>query len=168
MIPVVSIVGKSNVGKTTLIEKLIRELKKRGYKVAVVKHSCANHLLEIDKPGKDTWRHARAGADTVAIASPRLVAMFSYLEAERDLDEILVQIKGVDVILTEGFKKGNKMKIEVCRAAISRELCCRREELLAVAGDFNPEVAVPYFDLNDAVGLVDLIISSVTGRCSQN
>jgi molybdopterin-guanine dinucleotide biosynthesis protein MobB len=150
----------SNVGKTTLIEKLIREFKRRGYKVAVIKHSHADHDFEVDQPGKDTWRHARAGADTVVMASPRLVAMFSYLEEEMDLDDIASRIRGVDLILTEGFKKGNKQKIEVCRSALSRELCCDPDELLAIAGDFDPDLGVPFFDLNDAVGLVKFIETS--------
>ena len=72
MIPIVAVVGKSNSGKTTLIEKLIPELNKRGYRVATVKHH--NHLLEIDTPGKDSWRHKQAGAQTTFISTPGALA----------------------------------------------------------------------------------------------
>ncbi|OGO19675.1 MAG: molybdopterin-guanine dinucleotide biosynthesis protein B, partial [Chloroflexi bacterium RBG_16_50_9] len=67
-IPVVAFAGKSGVGKTTLLEKVVRELKIRGLRVAVIKHS--HHDIEIDQPGKDSWRFARAGSDVVAISSP--------------------------------------------------------------------------------------------------
>jgi len=73
VIPVVSIVGKSNSGKTTLLEKLIPELKRRGYRVATVKHD--THGFEIDRPGKDTWRLAQAGADAVVISSGDKLAL---------------------------------------------------------------------------------------------
>lgn len=69
MLPIVCIVGKSNVGKTTLLEGLITELKRRGHRVATVKHDV--HGFEIDQPGKDSWRHAQAGSDAVVISSPK-------------------------------------------------------------------------------------------------
>ncbi|HEX3015676.1 MAG TPA: molybdopterin-guanine dinucleotide biosynthesis protein B, partial [Desulfobacteria bacterium] len=98
MTPVISIVGKSNVGKTTLIEKLIAELKRRGFKVATVKHDV--HGFEIDIPGKDTWRHAQAGADVVVISSPQKLAMINRVEQELELDQICAQVQGVDLIIT--------------------------------------------------------------------
>ena len=66
MPPIISIVGKSNSGKTTFLEKVVRELKRRGYRVAVVKHS--THDIKIDQPGKDTWRLAQAGSDVVVFS----------------------------------------------------------------------------------------------------
>lgn len=155
-IPVISVVGRSDTGKTTLLEKLIPELKRRGYRVATVKH----HIhpgFEIDQPGKDTWRHAQAGSDHVVIAAPDKVASIRRVDREPTLDEIAATITDVDIILTEGYKRAGKPKIEVIRSARSQEPLCTPDELIALATDVQLDVAVPQFDLNDAAGLVDLI-----------
>jgi len=81
MTAIVSFVGKSDVGKTTVLEKVVRELKKRGYRVAVVKHDI--HGFEIDRPGKDTWRFAQAGSDVVVISSKNKMAMISESRLEK-------------------------------------------------------------------------------------
>lgn len=156
-VPVVSIVGRSKVGKTTLLEKLIRELRSRGYRVATVKHDV--HGFEIDHPGKDTWRHAQAGSDLVAIAGPGRLAMIARTEGEMSLDEVVARLPiTVDIVLTEGYKRGDKPKIEVSRAACGRELLCSEDELLAVATDERyGGMAVPQYGLDDAAGLVDLL-----------
>ena len=86
MIPIVSIVGKSNSGKTTLIEKIIAELVRRGYRVATIKHN--RHGFDIDHEGKDSWRHKRAGARTTVIASPRRVAVVEDVERDYAIDEL--------------------------------------------------------------------------------
>ena len=117
MIPIVSVVGKSNAGKTTLLEKLIPELKRRGYRVATVKHDA--HSFEMDEPGKDTWRHRQAGADVVVISSKDKMAMIRRVDEELSLLEIADTITGVDIILTEGFKRGPAPKIEVSRRILS-------------------------------------------------
>ncbi len=154
-IPVISVVGKSGVGKTTLMEKLIAELKRRGYRVATIKHDV--HGFEIDQPGKDTWRHAQAGSDHVVIASPTRIAHIQRLDRELTLPEIVATIQDVDIILTEGYKRGPAPKIEVSRAERSRELLCSPEELVALATDQPYDLDVPQFDLENAAGLVDLI-----------
>lgn len=155
MPPVISIVGKSGVGKTTLLEKLIPELKRRGYRVATVKHDV--HGFEIDQPGKDTWRHARAGSDHVVIASPNRIAHIQKLDRELTLPEIVATIHDADIVLTEGYKRGPAPKIEVSRAERSRELICAPEELVAIATDQPYDLDVPQFGLDDVVGLADLI-----------
>lgn len=155
MPPVISIVGKSGVGKTTLLEKLIPELKRRGYRVATVKHDV--HGFEIDQPGKDTWRHARAGSDHVVIASPNRIAHIQKLDRELTLPEIVATIHDADIVLTEGYKRGPAPKIEVSRAERSRELICAPEELVAIATDHPYDLDVPQFGLDDVVGLADLI-----------
>ncbi len=112
MIPVVSFVGQSNSGKTTLLEKVVQELKIRGYRVAIVKHT--HHDFEIDRPGKDTWRLAQAGGDIVVLSSPNKVALVERLDAELTLDEISALFKAkVDIVLTEGYKKCGTVKILV-------------------------------------------------------
>jgi len=86
MVPIVSIVGKSDSGKTTLIEKLLPALTGRGYRVATVKHDV--HGFEVDQEGKDSWRHKQAGAHTVVISSPNKVALIRDVERDLTLDEI--------------------------------------------------------------------------------
>lgn len=167
-IPVVSVVGKSNVGKTTLLEKLIAELKRRGYRVATVKHDI--HGFDIDRPGKDTWRHAQAGSDLVIIAAPDRLAMIARTPGEMSLDEIVARLPvEVDIVLTEGYKRGDKPKIEVSRAACGRDLLCGEEELVALASDQpHPEVSVPQYGLDDVTGLVDRLEATVLAAPSHS
>lgn len=158
MIPVISVVGWSNTGKTTLICKLIPQLKKRGYKTATVKHH--RESFDMDRPGKDTWLHRQAGAVVSAISSPQRFAYVRELEEELSLEEIVKDIQGVDLIITEGYKFGDRPKLEVFRkeAAKKMELISSPPELFAAATDhiFNLP-GVSQFDLEDAVGMVDLI-----------
>lgn len=154
-IPVVSIVGKSDSGKTTLLEKLLREAKRRHWRVATIKHDV--HGFEMDTPGKDTWRHAQAGADMVVISSPDKIAILENVAQDQELDAVMARIRGVDLIFTEGYKRGNKPKIEVFRSAVHRELLCRPGELLAIASDVRFDQGVPCYGLDDAAGLCDLI-----------
>ncbi len=156
MIPVISVVGKSDSGKTTLLEKLIPELKRRGYRVGTIKHDA--HRFEMDKPGKDTYRHFQAGADVVAISAADKMAMIARTDGQEiSLDELVRRLPPVDLVLTEGYKAGDKPKIEVHRKALNRPLLCRPEELLAVATDEPLDIDVPCFDLDDITGLADLI-----------
>ncbi len=137
-----------------MLEKLIAELKRRGYRVATIKHH-SHGDFNFDLPGKDTWRHAQAGADQVVIASPTRLAHVRRLEHELSLDEIAASITGVDLILTEGFKRSDKPKIEVSRRARSNDLICRPEELIAIVADQPFDVGVPQFGLDDVAGLVN-------------
>lgn len=158
MIPVISVVGYSNSGKTTMLLKIISELKSRGYRVATVKHHHGD--FDIDIPGKDTWRHREAGADTVVLASPVKVAVIEQTLAELSLDEIIGKISDVDIIITEGYKKGNKPKIEVFRSSVHTELITPKEQLLAVASDVDFP-GIPTFGLDDAAGIVDFLVTKL-------
>ncbi|TEU10647.1 MAG: molybdopterin-guanine dinucleotide biosynthesis protein B [Anaerolineales bacterium] len=151
----ISVVGKSNTGKTTLLEKLVAELKRRGYRVATVKHD--THGFDIDRPGKDSWRHARAGSDVVIISGPNRLAMIEKREKEITLNEIADRVTNVDIVLTEGYKRGDRPKIEVSRHEKGSELLCTEDELIAIAADQPFDMNVPQFGLDDAAGLVDLI-----------
>ncbi len=160
MIPFISIVGRSNSGKTTFLEKLVRELKSRHYRVAVIKHD--THGFDIDHPGKDTWRMAQAGSDIVMISSPNKMAMIKNISNELTLDQLQAQIMDeVDIILSEGYKNSNKPKIEISRAELSSELLCSKDELLALVTDQSFDLDVPHFDLDDARGVVEFLIGSV-------
>jgi molybdopterin-guanine dinucleotide biosynthesis protein MobB len=155
--PIISIVGKSNSGKTTLVEKLIPELVKRGYRVATIKHN--KHGFDIDHEGKDSWRHKKAGACATVIACPTRIALIEDIDRDHSLDEIRDKyINDANVILAEGYKGNPFPKIEVFRSELKRELLCGKEDnLLALAADVKLDVGVPCFDINDASGLADLI-----------
>jgi molybdopterin-guanine dinucleotide biosynthesis protein B len=120
-----------------------------------VKHDA--HSFEIDQPGKDTWRHRQAGADVVVISSKDKMAIIRSVDAELSLLQIADMITGVDIILTEGFKRGPAPKIEVSRREKSSELLCTADELVAIATDQHFDLPVPQFGLDDAIGLVDTL-----------
>lgn len=129
MIPVISIVGKSNSGKTTLIERIIPHLKAKGYKVGTIKHDA--HHFEIDHEGKDTWRMTKSGADKVVISSKDKLALVKRLDDEEDLDKIIEWLfEDVDIIITEGYKSHNKPKIEVIR--FSEPITAPKDNLIAI------------------------------------
>lgn len=136
MIPIVSIVGKSNSGKTTLIENLIPNLKEMGYKVGTIKHDA--HKFDIDHKGKDTWRMARAGANTVVITSMEKMAMIKYIDCEKNLDEITEWLfPDVDIVITEGYKSMDKPKIEVIR--FDNPITATDNNLIALVNNFVDE-----------------------------
>lgn len=154
-VPIVSMVGKSGVGKTTVLERVIREIKHRGYRVGTIKHDM--HGFEVDKPGKDSWRHARAGSDAVVISGPRKMALIRQLDREMALDEVVGLMGDLDLVITEGYKSGDKPKIEVTRQARGTELLCQPHELIGIMADYPVDMPVPQFALDDAVGIVDLL-----------
>ena len=160
---VVSFVAKSGTGKTTLLEKVIAQLKERGYKVGVIKHDA--HRFDIDHPGKDSHRLTAAGADTMLISSPEKLALVKKHAASPPVEELLATYFGdMDIVLTEGFKKSSMPKIEINRQERSATLICRGEEhdptLVAVASDGQLALDVPVLDLNDAVAVADFIEES--------
>lgn len=156
-VPIVSLVGKSGVGKTTVLERLIREMKRRGYRVGTIKHD--THDFEVDKPGKDSWRHAQAGSDAVAISGPHKMALIRTLDAEMSVEDVAQLMGDVDLVITEGYKRGDKPKIEVTRQERGMELLCQPEELIGIMADYPVDMPVPQFPLDDAVGIVDLLES---------
>ncbi len=157
MIPVVSFVGQSGVGKTTFIEKVVRELKARGIRVVVVKHHA--HTSSVDAPGKDSWRYAEAGADAVIVSSPVEIAQFQRVPHELSLAEIATCIQGVDIILTEGFKREAAPKILISRAAHGTDDAVPAGDLIAIVADHSISLGVPQFGLDDAVGLAALLVA---------
>jgi len=157
MIPIVSIVGKSNSGKTTLLEKLIADLVGRGYRVATIKHN--KQGFNIDHEGKDSFRHKKAGAHTTVVTSPHQLALVTDVDHDHSFDEIRDKfIRDADIILTEGFKVNDYPKIEVYRAELKRDLISKKEDgLIAVAADVKLDVDVPCFDLNESKTIADFI-----------
>ncbi|QEM70087.1 molybdopterin-guanine dinucleotide biosynthesis protein B [Geobacter sp. FeAm09] len=160
----ISFVAKSGTGKTTLLEKVIAELKSRGYRIGVIKHDA--HQFDIDHPGKDSHRLTQAGADTMLITSPEKLAMIKKHEASPPIEELIAAYFGdVDLVLTEGFKKSSLPKIEVHRRERSATLLCRGEEhdptLLAVASDEPLQVDVPVLDLNNPSQIADFVAERI-------
>ena len=156
----VSFVAKSGTGKTTLLEKVIAELKGRGYRVGVIKHDA--HRFDIDHPGKDSHRLTAAGADSMLISSPEKLALVKQHAQAPPIEELIATyFNDVDLILTEGFKKSGLPKIEVHRRERSQTLLCRGAEhdpsLLAVASDEPLELDVPVLDLNNPAQVADFV-----------
>lgn len=155
---VVLVVGRKNVGKTTLIEKLIPELSSRGYRVGTIKHHHSKSSMRLDCEGKDSWRHRRAGARAVAVASPSEVAVFQDTEKMTPLDDLIQYLKGVDIVLVEGFHSESKPKIEIRRTLESGPTGFELDEhLFAIVTPERRGQTIPCFTPDDIRPLADLI-----------
>lgn len=155
MPPLVSIVGKSKTGKTTLLEKLVRELKSRGYRIATIKHT--HHALGVDEPGKDSWRHLQAGSIATIVSATDKIVLTKPIEDEPSLDE-LARLLGedYDIILTEGFKRRDAPKIEIHRKDVAPPFEDAKN-LVAIATDEPLETEARQFSLDDVNGIADLL-----------
>ena len=155
MPPIVSIVGKSKSGKTTLIEKLVGELKSRGYRVATIKHTPQG--MTFDKSDKDSWRHIQAGSEATAIVSSDELVLVKPDVQDVSLDAVARLFgEDYDIILAEGFKQSNTPKIEVHRKEVGPPLSSLRK-LIAIATDEPLETKTRQFSLQDIKGLADLL-----------
>jgi molybdopterin-guanine dinucleotide biosynthesis protein B len=154
------LVGWSGSGKTTLLVALIPELIRRGLTVSTVKHT--SHAVDLDQPGKDSWRHREAGATDVVLLSSHRLTLISELRdaAEPNLDDLIRRLAPVDLVLVEGFKRMLHDKLEVHRPVLGKPLLCRDDpNVVAVATD-EPAMDIdrPVFDLNDVKGIAAYII----------
>lgn len=155
--PIVCIVGKKKSGKTTLLERLVPALAGLGVRVGTVKHD--RHGFSMDHEGKDTWRHRRAGAETVCISSPNQLALIKTVEREPTLAELAETFfADRDLVLTEGYYNSDQPKIEVFRPeAHARPLCAAEDawskKLMAVVTDADIDLGVPRFSLDDGEGV---------------
>ncbi|OLC80553.1 MAG: molybdopterin-guanine dinucleotide biosynthesis protein B [Nitrospirae bacterium 13_1_40CM_3_62_11] len=156
-IPILCVVGRSNSGKTTLIERLIPELVRAGYRVATVKH--AGHGFDLDTEGKDSWRHKRAGASTVIVLSRGSLAMFSDVSEQIKVEEIRDRYLDheIDLIIAEGWKSDDYPKIVVVRDQLG-EVPVSPQGLLAVVSNEPVDVPVPRLHPDDVQALSALII----------
>jgi len=166
--PIVSIVAAcSGMGKTTFLEKLIRELVRRGIKVGSIKNDA--HGFEVDKPGKDSWRHAQAGAKATAIIGPDKYAVIHQTNSRKDIESVAGIFEEVDIILVEGNKKGNQPKIEVVRKEKGIKVCSPEKDLIAIVTDIKDiDIAVPCYDLEDYIGIADLIEEKFLNDMTKN
>jgi len=157
---VFGVTGWKNSGKTTLTCKLVEEFTRRGFRVATIKH--AHHEFDIDQEGTDSHRHRQAGASEVAIASGRRWAIMHELgEAEEpSLDDMLAKLSPCDLVLIEGYKRGNHPKVEARRLeALDRDrLSASDANIRAVAADHAVgDETIPVFSLDDISGIADMI-----------
>lgn len=157
MKPIVCVVGRSNTGKTTLIEKLIPVMIKKGYRIGTLKHDV--HGFEMDKEGKDTWRHKKAGARATLISSSTRIGLISDVDKEMEPAELVRKfLLDADIIICEGYKKTPLPKIEVHRDEISKELLCLpQENLIALVSDTKRLPDVPAVKWNEIEKLADII-----------
>ena len=156
-IPLISIVGTSKSGKTTFIEKLIPVFRGKGLRIATIKHHHSD--FEIDRAGKDTYRHKVAGSSTVILSSPRKIALIKDVEKEISLGDIVSRyIDDADIIITEGYKKEETPKIEIFRHSKKvSPLCLYDKTILAVVTDMHIDTDIPQFSLDDVEGVVKFI-----------
>jgi molybdopterin-guanine dinucleotide biosynthesis adapter protein len=156
--PVISVVGKSGSGKTTLIEKLIPLLESRGLNVGVIKHDA--HRFEIDHSGKDSYRHFHAGSHSVSIASAEKLALIKRLDTPMPVDDIVTRyMNDMDLVITEGYKTGDKPKIEVLRTGVNvKPLCSPADNRVAVVTDTDTKTPCPQFHLDDITGVAEFIL----------
>jgi molybdopterin-guanine dinucleotide biosynthesis protein B len=155
------IAASSNSGKTTLIEKVVRILKERGLRVAVIKHASKGY--DIDRPGKDSWRFREAGADTVMLVGPDSMALMKKISREPSVDELTMMAPDIDIVIREGFKKDRENRIEVFRSGVSGTLplCMTDHTFIALVSDAPFSIAIPRFDLNDAAAVASFITAKL-------
>lgn len=152
--------GFSGSGKTTLIEALIPRFVMEGLRVSLVKH--AHHEFDIDRPGKDSYRHREAGATEVMLASAKRWVLMHELRStpEPELPQLLARFAPCDLVLVEGFKRQPIPKLEIHRAAAACPLLFRRDEhIIALATDEPIDTLLPQFDLDDYDAIVEFILA---------
>jgi molybdopterin-guanine dinucleotide biosynthesis protein MobB len=163
---VFGVVGWKNNGKTTLVERLVTHLTAEGSRVSTVKH--AHHEVDLDQPGKDTWRHREAGAEEVVLATARRWAVIHELRGapEPSLDELLAKMTPVDLILVEGFKRFSHPKLEVHRRERGTPLLAAEDRtIVAVATDEPlPAIALPQFSLDDIPAIAGFVLRHAGAR----
>ncbi|HUW66396.1 MAG TPA: molybdopterin-guanine dinucleotide biosynthesis protein B [Spirochaetia bacterium] len=161
MIPVISVVGYADSGKTTVMVNLVNALKRRGYRVAAVKH--AAHGYEFGAPGKDSSRYYEAGADKVVLVGPGSFTIHERSETHLSLVDICAKIDGVDFIIVEGYKRETGPKIGIFREGYSADLAAVVEGLIAVVSDYPLELGVPCFSFAQTEELVDFVAGYLSG-----
>lgn len=151
--------GWSGSGKTTLVEAVIPLLTARGLKISVIKH--AHHKVDIDKPGKDSYRFREAGASEVILASAQRWALMRELRdaPEPELEELVRHVSPCDLVLVEGYKSAGLPKVEVHRPSLGKPLLFPEyQDVVAIASDVSLAVELPVLNLNDPSGIAAFVL----------
>ncbi len=155
--PVVAVVGLSGSGKTTLIVGLVKELQRLGLRVATIKHHL--HDFEMDKPGKDTWLHRRAGAFGTVLSTPHSIGMVRDVDHDHTPQELAVLLPGADIILAEGYKNSKTPKIEVFRQELSSApLNLDDPTLMAIVSETDVDWEGPRFSPDDFADISHMLM----------
>ncbi|UCB52795.1 MAG: molybdopterin-guanine dinucleotide biosynthesis protein B [Candidatus Zixiibacteriota bacterium] len=164
---IVLVVGRKKRGKTTLVERLIPEFIDRGYKVGSIKHTTSDHTF--DNPGKDSFRHAQAGAERTLILSPHRMAFFSNRWQSRNVERLLEFLfEGCDLVIGEGFKDSPYPKIEIMDASRDRVPVSGPEDnLRAIVCDQEVKGQVPVFSTRQIAELADFVEKSLLGELGE-
>jgi len=157
---VFGVTGWKNSGKTTLMERLVAEICRRGFTVSTIKH--AHHNVDVDQPGKDSYRHRQAGASEVILASKYRWALMHEMRgaAEPALEALLAHLAPADLVLIEGYKRENHPKIEAALSPGTRPLLALDDPNIAAvaAGYALPPLAVPMLDIDDIPAIADFVL----------
>ena len=157
---VIGVAGFKNSGKTTLVEKLVRSLTARGYRVSTVKH--AHHSFDIDHEGRDSFRHRVAGASEVAdISRDRTALIQEWRGAEPpSLAEVLARLQPCDLVIVEGYKRDAHDKIELRNVALDHPALAGDDPTVVAIAASGPVAgaAVPVFDRDDAEAIAGFIV----------
>lgn len=159
---VYGVVGWKNAGKTTLVERLVAEFTARGFSVSTIKHT--HHMVDLDRPGKDSHRHREAGAQQVMLASSHRWTLMTELRdrTDRPLAELLTRLDPVDLVIVEGYKREQHRKIEAWRPETGQELIAPGDPTIrAVASNDRIKVEQPVMGLDDITGIADFILNDL-------
>ncbi|MBY0323620.1 MAG: molybdopterin-guanine dinucleotide biosynthesis protein B [Reyranella sp.] len=156
---VFGITGWKNAGKTTLVERLVAELVRRGFRVNTIKHG--HHDLDVDQPGRDSYRHRAAGATEVAVVGGHRYAIMREQE-DATLAEVLARLAPADLVLIEGFKREPHRKIEV-RAGTGEPMAPNDPNIVAIAADERPaDATLPWFRRDDIAAIADFVVGTLS------
>jgi cyclic pyranopterin phosphate synthase len=160
------VAAQSGTGKTTFIEQLLPALKKRGLRVAALKGNLQHH--DLDLPGKDSWRFAKAGAEVAGLTTPDAFLLTGSVAGKNGLEATTDLLSHLDVIIVEGNKKNLNPKIEVVRSAVNPEPLLLENTIALVSDRKDFALEIPVFDFNDSEPLADFIIESYIGGNKNN
>lgn len=161
MYNILSVTSYSGVGKTTLIENIVKLLTSRGYKVGTIKHTC--HDFDVDCEGKDSYKHRKAGASKVCVVSKNRVSFVEERSEEKNLKDIIKLYNDMDLIIIEGYKKYKFKKLEIIRSEKYNDIISDKEDLIGIVSDLDHQVDVVKFNLDDYIN-----ISNFIEKCIKN
>ena len=155
MYNILSVTSYSGVGKTTLIENIVKILTDRGYKIGTIKHTC--HDIDIDQEGKDSYKHRKAGASKVCVVSKNRVSFIEERREERNLKDIIKLYNDMDLIIIEGYKKYKFKKLEIIRSDKYNEIISDKEDLIGIIIDLNYQMDIVKFNLDEYINISNFI-----------